>query len=70
MPEVLGIDLKIVDNNLKYDLNKHIFLKTNLGELKIDFKDALEIMHTLLDATGHLNTEMYELIEDIEDEII
>ena len=63
------IELKIIDDNLKYDLDNHIFINTNLGKVKIDCKDALEIMYALLDATNHLNKETENLYYEIEDEI-
>lgn len=68
MPDNKNIELKIIDTNLKYDLNKHIYFKSNLGEIKMDFKDALEIMHTLLDATYNLNSTTEKIIYEIEDE--
>jgi hypothetical protein len=65
-----NIDLKIINDDFRYDLNKHIYFQTNIGKVKMDFKDALEIMHTLLDATGHLDKQAEELIFEIEDEFV
>lgn len=70
MPENKDIELKITDSDLKYDLNKHIYFKSNLGEVKMDFKDALEIARTLFDATYHLNTQTEHILYQIEDELV
>lgn len=63
------IEMKLTDDDVRYDLNKHIIMHTNLGEVKIDFKDALEITRALFDATYHLNTQTEQIIYEIEDEI-
>ena len=65
------IELKVIDKeNVRYDLKKHIFIKTNLGDVKIDFSDALEITRALLDATYHLNNQTEEILYEIEDQLI
>ena len=64
------IEIKLTDDDVRYDLNKHIYLHTNLGEVKIDFKDALEITKALFDATYHLNTQTEHILYQIEDELI
>lgn len=69
MPDNKEIEIKLTDHDVQYDLHKHIFLHTNLGEVKIDFKDALEITRALLDATSHLNGKTEEILYEIEDEI-
>ena len=63
------IEIKLTDDDVRYDMNKHIFLHTNLGEVKIDFKDALEITKALFDATYHLDAKTEQIIYEIEDEI-
>lgn len=64
-----NIELKLTDDDVRYDLKNHIYIHTNLGNLKISFKDALEITHALLDGTYHLNSEIEQLLCEIEDDL-
>lgn len=65
------IELKIIDkNNIGYDLNDNIHFTSNLGEIKLSPKDALEIAHALFDATGHLTKEIENVIDEIDEELV
>lgn len=61
-------DLKIIEpDQMKFN-NKEIKFDSNLGEIKMSYEDAFEIMWTLLDATVGVTDENLKLLERIDKE--
>lgn len=61
-------DLKIIEpDQMKFN-SKEIKFDSNLGEIKMSYEDAFEIMWTLLDATIGVTDENLKLLERIDSE--
>lgn len=61
-------DLKIIEpDSMKFN-GKELKIGTNLGEVKISYGDAFEIMWTLLDATVGISQDTQKLLERIDKE--
>lgn len=63
-------DLKIIEpDSMKFNISrKEIAMNTNLGELKMTYAEAFEIMWTLLDATVGISQDTQKLLERIDKE--
>lgn len=61
-------DLKIIEpDQMKFN-SKEIKFDSNLGEIKMSYEDAFEIMWTLLDATVGISEDTQKLLERIDKE--
>lgn len=61
-------DMKIINpDQMKFN-SKEIKFDSNLGEIKMSYADAFEIMWTLLDATVGVTDENLKLLERIDSE--
>ena len=63
-------DMKIIEpDSMKFNIaRKEIAMNTNLGELKMSYAEAFEIMWTLLDATIGISEDTQKLLERIDNE--
>lgn len=63
-------NLKIIEpDSMKFNIfRKEIAMNTNLGEVKMSYAEAFEIMWTLLDATVGINNDTLKLLERIDSE--
>lgn len=61
-------DMKIIEpDQIKFN-GKELKMDTNMGEVKMTYEDAFEIMWTLLDATVGISEDTQKLLERIDSE--
>lgn len=60
------MEIKNIENG-KYNMNNELFFDTELGELQINSKSALEIVYTLFDCYGISYSELEKLEKKMEE---